>query len=200
MQGRSATWGGMILAAGASSRMGTHKALLPWDDGPCVLGLARAMAAGGLRVVVVAPPGEIGQQIARAVGALAEVHTNPDPARGPTSSLQEGARALLARGCRGAVISPVDQPALAPDLVARLCAALAEGLAAVAVHGGVWGHPYALPDLARLLTLQLDDTPRPLLEGAREVEAGPEVLLNLNTPDEYRAALRTFNRKEGPHG
>lgn len=157
------------------------------------------MQHAGLLVVVVVPPSEAGKRIAQELAPFALVVENPDPSRGPTSSLHCGAAALLAQGCSAAIISPVDQPELRPDIAARLVAALREGFPAVVAHQTQSGHPYALPDLSRLLALSLDDTPRSLLEGARVVEAGPEVLLNLNTPAEYHAAFRLY-LEEGSDG
>jgi molybdenum cofactor cytidylyltransferase len=134
---------GIILAAGASRRMGRPKALLEWEGrtfldhligvlGECcdpviaVLGHDAAAIRAGLRDA-----------------AGARLVENPHPDRGMLSSLQCGLRALDPQ-CEGFLFTPVDQPA-APRSVPRLLAELVEGGAALAVprYQGRRGHPVA---------------------------------------------------------
>ncbi len=102
------TLGGVILAGGRSSRMGTDKALLDWHGVPLVVHVYEAVTAAvdGPVVVVGAP----GQRLP--VPALAD----PEPHRGPVVGLGVGLRAVGMR----AFVCGVDQPfahSVIPDLL-----------------------------------------------------------------------------------
>ncbi|RPJ82475.1 MAG: hypothetical protein EHM13_08865, partial [Acidobacteria bacterium] len=111
---------GIILAAGASLRMGRPKALLPCADGRSFLAtLAGKFAAAGLlRVVVVVRAGadEIRADVER--GNLPVVLAeNPDPARGQLSSLLAGIDALAAADLEAVAVMPVDQPLVSEETI-----------------------------------------------------------------------------------
>ena len=103
----------MVLSAGASSRMGQDKALLPWPpaaDGTSSVGTTllsaaiRALKPFAEAVIVVA--GNNADSIAPVVAANgASIVQNPVPERGQFSSLQIGLREVLSRGCNAAMIS-----------------------------------------------------------------------------------------------
>jgi len=191
----------VVLAAGASSRMGEPKGLVtvrgrPWIDHQ----LDAARSAGVRRVVVVL--GRDRGPYLQAVPSLAQralVAVNPDPDRGPFSSLQCGLRALGADGPRAAFVLPVDVPAASPEVWRALAAALAAALpvdssidAAVPVHGGHGGHPVLLSSAfaARLLALAPDDRldhalRRPGVAIARVPVVDPRVRMNLNRPEDW---------------
>lgn len=198
---------GVILAAGASSRMGRDKALLPWPPAaaeisapaPTLLSAAiQALTPFSETVVVVA--GRNAQSLASIVGKCgAAMAVNPEPERGQFSSLQTGLRAALDCGCNGAMIAPVDCPPLSAPSLALLCAAFEKALArggwAVAPeHDGRHGHP--LLASRALIDAFLDD---PITSNARavmrahadrmEYVAVPDSLagVDMNTPDEYAA-------------
>lgn len=132
----------VLLAAGASTRMGRPKPLLEFEgetfldrqlrlySGCCrsvltVLGFAAETIAAGLR-----EPGE-------AVFVL-----NPRPERGQLSSLQCGLRALPA--CEVFFFLPIDAPGVRMNTLTTLlaaCASSPNALLAVPRHGGRHGHP-----------------------------------------------------------
>lgn len=84
-----------ILAAGASSRMGQPKLLLPWGA-TTVLGhlLAQWQQVGAAQVTAVVAAGDAGMngELDRLGFPRAHRVTNPDPARGMFSSIQCSAR------------------------------------------------------------------------------------------------------------
>ncbi len=198
---------GVILAAGASSRMGRDKALLPWPpqtQGPETLLSAAIITLKPVTDAVLVVAGRNAEQltpIAERCGALVVV--NPAPERGQFSSMQTGLRAALDHGCEAAMITPVDCPPLSPDSLAKLCTAFADagsrGAWAVAPEsGGRRGHPLlASRELIHALLAA------PVTSNAREVKhahaekfeylAVPDPLLrvDVNTPEEYaRLAMK----------
>jgi CTP:molybdopterin cytidylyltransferase MocA len=136
---------GLILAAGAGSRLGQPKALLRLGD---ELLLDRAVwtlgQAGCAPVVVVL--GASAQEAAAAISSTGvEIVPNPDWATGMGSSLRAGLASLTGRA-DAAVVSLVDQPGVTAATVERLVAAWrADGRAAVATYGGAPRNPVLLP-------------------------------------------------------
>ena len=133
---------GIILAAGASSRMGTPKALLDYRGETFVGRLVRVLGESCEPLIVVL--GYQADVIRRQVPSGAKVVINPDPSRGQLSSLQTGLVALPAEAAGFAFI-PVDCPAVAEDTVAALARAFEqrkpETLFVIPRQSGKRGHP-----------------------------------------------------------
>jgi molybdenum cofactor cytidylyltransferase len=115
--------GGVILAAGESTRMGRDKALLPWPPdtagtlqrvGEAVSGTLLSAAIESLgrycdMVIVVAGKNEAALRSV-AYGCGASLAQNPAPDRGQFSSLQIGLQEVMNRGRDAAMITLVDRP------------------------------------------------------------------------------------------
>jgi len=85
---------GIILAAGAASRMGQPKLLLPWHGEALIRHAARTALAAGLDpVVVVTGAGAVEMQTALNGLAVSIVH-NPDWQAGQSTSVRAGIQAL----------------------------------------------------------------------------------------------------------
>ena len=190
----------ILLAAGSSTRMGTPKALLPWE-GTTLLGYAvrQLRAAGAARVVVVL--GANAEQVRAALphGDAVLAVVNPDYMSGRGSSIRVGASAVPA-GTTAIVLQSVDQPCPAAILRRLYELVETEGAdVALPLFDERPGHPVCLS--ARLL---------PELTSAREEDQGlravvrrhrdttrvvrvddPIVHLNLNDQAAYDAAIRT---------
>jgi molybdenum cofactor cytidylyltransferase len=203
---RSASFAGVILAAGESSRMGTDKALLPWP--PPAAGRqvsADTFLSSAIRclsfvtdfVVVVAGTNEAAlAPVVYASGAALVI--NPDPSRGQFSSLQVGLHEVLNRGRDAAVITLVDRPPVWPWTVEVLRAAFESApldiWAVVPEFSGKHGHPYIAS--RELIEAFLQASPA---ASARDIEHDYRnhiqyvavddafVALNVNTPDDYAA-------------
>lgn len=111
---------GVILAAGASSRMGSPKALLEYRGETFVGRLARVL--GGLCDPVIVALGYHADRIRPAIEGRARIAINPAPERGQLSSLQT-ALAQLPESAEGFLFIPVDCPAVEPETVTRAIAA-----------------------------------------------------------------------------
>jgi molybdenum cofactor guanylyltransferase len=161
--------GGVVLAGGRSSRMGSDKAWLDWHGVPLVAHVAEAVArAVGGRVVVVGAPG-------RPLPAGLDVIADPEPHRGPLAGVITG---LATLGEERAFVCGCDQPD-AHLLLGELLAARAADV--VAFAGEPLGALYATR-LART-TEQRDGSLKGFLE-----------TVDTEWLDGRRAELRSLNR------
>src|SRR5258708_33659733 len=116
---RSPSFAGVILAAGISSRMGSDKALLPWQDGTFLSTTIRALLAATELVTVVV--GENAPNLSPIIYAHgASLVRNPRPEQGQFSSLRVGLTEVLNYGRDAAIVTLVDRPAPSPQTVALL--------------------------------------------------------------------------------
>jgi molybdenum cofactor cytidylyltransferase len=133
---------GIILAAGASSRMGRPKALLEYQGETFLARLVRVLGTACDSVIVVL--GHHADALRPHVPPRARIETNPDPDRGQLSSLQTALRALPG-DVAGFAFVPVDCPAVAERTVERLAEAFArrdpETLFVIPRKSGRRGHP-----------------------------------------------------------
>ena len=138
---------GVVLAAGAATRMGRPKALLPTGSAGETF-LSRAVstlqAAGVDDVVVVVAPGA--DDVRRAVAALpvlTRVVENPHPEHGQLSSVLAGLNLVDHPGVMAMLVTLVDAPFVRVDTVRALLAAYRRTVAPVVrpASGGRHGHP-----------------------------------------------------------
>ncbi len=190
----------VLLAAGESTRMQEMKALLPWTSGRSLLAhQAHALAGAGYYPVIVV----LGHLADRLRGEVADaLHTllveNPRYWEGRTTSIVAGLRALPP-GADGVLIVSVDQPRSDALLASLRGAWLAKRpLLAVPSLDGRAGHPplfdaALLPDL--LAVTEEGEGLREVVSRYREERLlvptrDPLTLTNLNTRDDYDAALK----------
>lgn len=175
--------------------MGELKALLTWEGVPLVRYQAETLLAAPIeRLVVVL--GHRSEELAALLPSsprLQAVH-NPDYASGKVSSIVAGVR--TAEPDEEILILGVDQPR-PPALIARVCAEHASRIT-IAGFRGRRGHPVIFAPALRAELLALDEKTEGLRavlrahsDHVRVVETDdPLALVNLNTPDDYAAALR----------
>jgi CTP:molybdopterin cytidylyltransferase MocA len=108
---------GIILAAGASSRMGSPKALLEYRGESFIQRLVRVLSPVCGRVIVVL--GYHSAEIRPGIPGSAVITMNPAPERGQLSSLQTALAALPA-DAEGFLFTPVDSPAVESETLERL--------------------------------------------------------------------------------
>jgi molybdenum cofactor cytidylyltransferase len=195
----SPSYAGLILAAGASSRMGSDKALLPWRNGTFLsTAIETLQATTDLVIVVVGRNVETIAPVVYANGAF--LTANPVPDDGQFSSLRVGLNEVLGRGRDAAVITLVDRPAPAVptvELLQRAFLAASEKVwAVVPEFQGRHGHPFIAGREMIEAFLRA-----PATSNARDVEHGlqehilyvqvddPLVTVNVNTQEEFQNLL-----------
>ena len=193
--------GGIVLAAGASSRMpGSQKLLLDIDGTPMVRHVYEAASEGGCHQIVVVYAEE---DVRRAVDGRAELVFNPKARSGMASSLHAGLKAMRPE-IEAAVVLLGDQPLVGSRTVAALLRAWRrEGSRpAVAVSQGDdgWAPPVVLArDLwTELFKLKGDAGARQVLHGRPElldVVPAPGRPDDIDTPDDYAKIVRLFPRR-----
>jgi molybdenum cofactor cytidylyltransferase len=143
----SPSFAGVILAAGASSRMGRDKALLPWRDGTFLSTAIRALQPATELIIIVAGANVANlAPIADANAAFLVVNSNPQ--LGQFSSLQVGLQEVLNRGRDAAIVTLVDRPPAELETIEQIKAAFLSSdeniWAVVPEFGGKHGHPFAI--------------------------------------------------------
>ena len=199
------TLSGIILCGGQSKRMGRPKAWLPFGDELMLPRVVRLLSEVASPIVVVAAP----DQDLPPLPPDITVVRDEERGRGPLQGLAAGLETLIGRA-DAAYVSSCDVPFLRPQFVRRMIELLGEASICVP-KVGEHHHPLAavyrvsvLPAVRQLLAR---DRLRPffLFEAeptrvvlAEELADDPQLqsLRNLNTPEEYDAALREFHRND----
>jgi molybdopterin-guanine dinucleotide biosynthesis protein A len=195
--------GGIVLCGGQSTRMGRPKAWLPFGGEIMLPRVVRLLREVVEPVVVVAAP----DQDVPPLPSEVVVVRDEERGRGPLQGLAAGLAALAGRA-DAAYLSSCDVPFLQPAFVRRLIERL--GNASICVpHVGDYHHPLAavyrldvLPTVRNLLAegrlrpfFLFEAVPTRVLEAEELMDVDPtfQTLRNLNTPEEYEAALREIS-------
>lgn len=185
---------GVILAAGASSRMGRDKALLPWRGTTFVESAIHSLADTELILVVAGDNAERMTALVSAAGAY--LVRNPHPEQGQFSSLRVGLREVLNRGRDAAIVTLVDRPAPDRKTVTLLKEAFLDSprniWAVVPEFEGRHGHPvvFGREMLEAFLRAPADATARDVEHAHQEhivylPVTDPLVVWNVDTPEDY---------------
>jgi len=195
-------FGCVLLAAGASKRMGQPKQLLPIAGRPLVAHAAvAALASPAWPVVVVlgADADKIKPALAGLPLLIAQNHEWPE---GLASSIRTGLVMLenFSTALDAVLIAPADLPAFSANCIARLVAALREGRHGIAAarYAGRLGSPalFSRAHFAALHALRGEEGARPLLTAHADAVAAvdlPELALDLDTPEDYERFTKGSN-------
>ena len=188
----------VILSAGASSRMGRPKALLPYREGTFLehlIEVTRDPRIGVTRVVLGA-----GAEVIRTIAKLdpSIVVLNPEWELGQLSSIRAGLRSLEGINADGIVLCPVDHPLVSARLVSDLVERFYQNkkLIVLPTYNGRRGHPviFSKALLGELLAAPEDKGARSVVwahaADVLEVPTDEEgVVLNLNDPNMLKRAI-----------
>ena len=195
----------VLLAAGESSRMGQPKPLLPWGDVSLARYQVEALAEAGVRAIVVVL-GPTTVNTAAHLEGIDRVRTvvNHRAPEGKTTSVRLGV-SQVAEDAEGILLLAVDQPRTA-SIMRRVIDAHLSGDALIThpTYAGHGGHPIVFhASLAPELLAVTEER-----QGIREVVSrhmdrlqrveidDPMVRLDLNTLDDYRAALAQYGLRQ----
>ncbi|HTA42928.1 MAG TPA: molybdenum cofactor guanylyltransferase [Bryobacteraceae bacterium] len=191
--------GGIVLCGGLSTRMGMPKALLQFGPETMLQRVVRLLGTVVEPIVVVAAR----DQVLPGLPEGTIVARDEREQRGPLEGLRAGLRALP-ESVEMAYVTSCDVPLLAPAFAARMIQLLdGYDIAVMEVDG--FPHPlsavYRRETLPHVESLLARDKLRPvfLFEAVRTLRVKPEemrsvdpelrTLRNLNTPEDYAAAL-----------
>lgn len=178
--------------------MGSPKPILDWQGRPLIRYQVDQLRGGGCDIVVVVL-GYCADRVRPFVGGTeATIVENSMYREGRASSVRVGTGAIPS-GAEWVLVLGVDQPRPA-DAVREVVRAATGSDAAIIIptHQGRHGHPTAfagrlLPEMRRVRdeTLGLREVVKRHEKDLQLVEASsPEVLLDLNTPQDYELARR----------
>ena len=195
--------GGIVLCGGQSKRMGRPKAWLPFAGELMLPRVIRLMRAVVEPVVVVAAP----DQELPPLPAEVFVVRDEEKGRGPLQGLSAGLHALMDR-TDAAYASSCDVPFLNPAFMRRMIELLGDRRICVP-HVDGFHHPLAavyrvavVDAVDRLLAenrlrpvflFEAESTRIVLAEELRDIDPELKTLRNLNTPEDYDAALRDYD-------
>ena len=203
------------MAAGASTRMGRDKALLPWPPnealGGTFLSAAIRLLTAHTDLVIVVTGANTSQlePVVYAEGAF--LIENPKPELGQFSSLRVGLQDVLSRGRDAAIVTLVDRPPVQPATLQTLLLAFEAVIdrsnaqrkwAVVPEFNGKHGHPIVVGREMIEAFLRA-----PASSNAREVRRAhqqfieyvpvddPFVTLNVDTPEDYNRFVDSERKK-----
>ncbi|TMF96603.1 MAG: nucleotidyltransferase family protein [Chloroflexi bacterium] len=193
--------GGVVLAAGRSSRMpGSQKLLLDIDGVPMVRRVLEAASEGGCHQTVVVYAED---DVKRAINGRSELVFNAKAQTGMASSIQVGLRAMRPE-IEAAMVVLGDQPLVGSRTVATLLRAWRrEGsrpAVAVSQDDDGWAPPVILARelWGELFALTGDAGARQVLQGRPElldIVPAPGRPDDIDTPDDYAKIVRLFPRR-----
>lgn len=193
---------GVVLAAGASTRMGQSKALLEVDDTTFLERAVHLLRDAGCRyVVAVVNDDDWTERLADVSGAAVVINDQPNAQQ--IDSLRLGL-ANLPDGADGVVVLPVDFPRVAAQTVKTLIAEFEHTAAPILnpAYQGVAGHPviFARSVVPELLEPALPDGARSVIERhkgeARSIELDdPGVLADVDTPQDYEKTVTQLRNR-----
>jgi molybdenum cofactor cytidylyltransferase len=203
----------IILAAGASARMGHPKQLLPWGEKTMLQHVVDIVSAAPVDQIVLV----LGYQAQKVLDSLdlgqqpatpsIQVVINPHPERGLSSSMQVGL-AALEDDIDAALFVLADQPAITPQIIGAIVERYRQTHApiVVPVYQGRRGNPtlFAREMFPALMQVRQDQGGRAILGRyahlIAQVEVGSDAIFqDIDTVEDYRRISPTGSLPPGDY-
>jgi len=201
--------GGIVLCGGLSTRMGTPKAMLPFGGETMLQRVVRLLGTVVDPIVAVAARDQVLPELPDGILVARDEREQ----RGPLEGLRAGLRALP-DSVDAAYVTSCDVPLLVPAFVTRMIELL-DGFDIAVMEVDGFPHPlsavYRRDTAPHVEALLAKDKLRPvfLYDAVRTrrvqpvemhaVDPGLTTLRNLNTPEDYQAALAEAGIRSEPN-
>ncbi len=186
----------LLLAAGASTRMGRPKQLLPWRESTLLRHAAETAVASGCAPIVLVTGALHDELLPEMAGLPIRAVRNAAWESGMASSLQTGLAAVAGASPAAVLVMLTDQPLVTPALLQQLVALQqrTQAPAVAAAYAGTLGVPTVVSArlFPELLKLQGAQGANRLLAELGETVGRvdfPAGLLDVDTPEQYAALL-----------
>lgn len=185
---------GIVLAAGGSLRMGNSKALLQFGNTTFIRHILDVYTQANVENIVVVLPPSAHSLREHLAGLPLKLVTNENPESGQLSSVIAGLIAAEEFRPDGALIHPVDHPAIGPNVIESLVEGFAKSKRPIIIPtcNGKRGHPvlFSSTMFQELKDSSLDIGARQVVRSHSqeifEVETNDAgILLNVDSPDDY---------------
>ena len=165
----------IILAAGASKRLGSPKALVEIDGQTLVELVYNKLQSAGVSVTVITR-NSLKTKIQDLLPNV-RIIVNPNPGLGRTGTIQYGIESI---GIKPLLIVPVDRPGFSLDTVKLLCDC---DNTTIPVYNENGGHPIAIStqDCESILQAEPDTPLREIISPDRITVEDPHLHLNIDT-------------------
>ncbi|MBO2012005.1 NTP transferase domain-containing protein [Hymenobacter negativus] len=188
----------LLLAAGASTRMGQPKQLLLYHGRTLLRHAAETAVASGCAPIVLVTGALHDELLPEIAGLPIRAVYNTGWASGMASSIRAGLLALAETSPAAVLIMLADQPLLTPELLRQLVAQQQQthALIVAAAYADTLGvpavfHQSVLPELLKLQGQQGAGRLIASLGAAVGQVAFPEGVLDVDTPEQYAALVRS---------
>jgi molybdenum cofactor cytidylyltransferase len=193
----------LLLAAGASSRMGSSKALLDWNKEPLIVSRIQNLLATGQKVYVVL--GAYADTIIPVIkGLKVTICTNTHWEEGMSTSIAFGVKSIQSNEewVDGILIATIDQPLVDNQHLKAILASFKEGQQQIIVSesSNGWRGVPALFDahyLEALSRLKGDTGAKTIVQAHPEkvcAVKGGEKLVDMDTPERYQQLLKATHQ------
>jgi molybdenum cofactor cytidylyltransferase len=187
----------VVLAAGASTRMGRPKLLLPLGGEPLVRRTVRQVIESGFDDVLVVVGFDAYSVLTALEGLRCRHAVNTKFQSGMGSSFQTAIEAL--DDCEAAMFALADQPFVTAREYASVLAAYRKGGAGIVSvrYGDVTAPPHLFDRRFFQELAELEHGARPVLQRHRDdttvLQFPPEMLLDVDTPEDYQRAVERIS-------
>jgi len=186
----------IILTAGASSRMGKHKAFLKWNGLTFLETICYNLSKQEFLQIVLVSNSSINNFCQLKVAKNVECIENLHPEKGMLSSFRCGLNRLKFKSTN-VMLCLVDHPAVEHETYRKLCKKARKNKIVVPVYKGKRGHPVVFGSdfISELMKRECPEGAKTIVkshpESVLEIKVNDKgILIDIDTPKEYECAIK----------